>query len=73
MDFQRHAYSLQEAAALTLVRAEIYEAESAAARAGGAAGLNPVETEAHASVHLAEYNTGMEKIRIQHKQLVFKN
>ena len=67
MDSQRRAYSLQEDTALTLFRAKLHEAESAAARAGAAAGLNQMETEVHASVLSVEYHAGPEKVRTQHR------
>ena len=66
-DFQILAYYLQEDTALTLFRSKRYEAESAADRAGAAAGLNQVETEAHASVFAAEYHADMANIRFQHQ------
>ena len=69
MDSHRHACSLVEDTALSLFRAKLYEAESAAACAGAAAGLNRVEAEAHASVLLAEYVAGMEKISLQPKKV----
>ena len=55
MDSQRHAYSLQENTVLTLSRAKLFEAESAAFIAGAAAGLNKAETEVHASALSSEY------------------
>ena len=62
MDFQRHAYSLQENTALTLFRAKWFDAESAASIAGAAAGLSKAETEAHARVLSSQSQEGVEKM-----------
>ena len=66
MDPQRHAYSLQENNALTLFRAKLFGAESAASIHGAAARLSKAETEAHASVLSSEYQEGIGNMRILH-------
>ena len=52
---------------MTLFRAKLFDAESAAPIAGAAAGPSKAQTDAHASELSSEYREGMERIRIQHK------
>ena len=63
MDSQSQAYSLQEHAAMTRFRSELFEAETAVTRAGATAGRSEAETDARASELSSEYKQGMKNIR----------
>ena len=67
MNSQSQAFSPQEHTAMTLFRAKLFDAESAASIAGAAAGLSKAQTDAHARELSSEYREGMGRIRIQHK------
>ena len=67
MDSQSQAYSLQEHAAMTRFRSELFEAETAVTRAGATAGRSEAETDARASELSSEYRQGIERIRILHQ------
>ena len=64
MDSRSHAFSLQEHAAVTLFRSQLFEAESAASIAGAEAGLTKAETDARASELSSEYSEGIPTNRI---------
>ena len=62
MDSQSQAHSLQEHAAMTRFRTQLFEAETAVTRAGATAGRSEAETEARASELSAEYRKGIRKL-----------
>ena len=70
MDSQSQSHSLQEHAAMTLFRTELFEAETAVTRAGATAGRSEAEVEARTSELQAEYREGVESIRILHPFVV---
>ena len=67
MDSQSQAFSLQEHAAMTLCRSQLFEAESAATIAGAAAGPYKAEADARAIKLSSEDREGIEKMRILHR------
>ena len=52
---------------MTIFRAKLFDAESAASIAGAAAGLSKAQTDAHTGELSSEDREGMERIRTQHK------
>ena len=70
MDSQSQSHSLQEHAAMTLFRTELFEAETAVTRAGATAGRSEADVEARTSELQVEYREGVETILIIH-QLFF--
>ena len=67
MDSQSQALSLHQHAAMTLVRSQLFEAETAVTRAGATVGRSGAETDARASELSSEHRQGMEKVRILHQ------
>ena len=62
MDSRSQAFSLQEHAAMTRFRSQLFEAESAATIAGAAAGLDKAKTDARSSGLSSKDREGMENM-----------